>query len=403
MIAADIDTATDRVLFLQTIGRAMFAKSRIKLNLRKLYTADGHAVRELLKIARLLYDASRSADAAGGSAADGDGGAGAVALPVDAAQMRAVRDLAAEVQAVGNRLQEALLREADLARARQRAAFSTDSAVVEDQLREAVQAVHSSAAAMEAQAEGLEKERRALEAKMKKRGDELERQRQRLTAVQGVRPAYMAEHERLQGELGALFAEYLERHRNLEYLQRRLEAQEARERKEAEDDERRMRKVQAKMQREMAGVLGGNHEVDDSGFDSMESGDVDLDDDDDDSGAGGKAGGFGAGTMRRPMQPSRGAKRPGERQLLGGEGARGPVLGSLAGGGDADDSSLSGDGLSEAGGSSGGVSFGDDEQAGARGMGGLGGRADGMQLDDEFGDEGGAIYGDDSDSSDGGF
>lgn len=38
VIAADIDTASDRVLFLQTIDRTMFAKARIKLNLRKLYT-----------------------------------------------------------------------------------------------------------------------------------------------------------------------------------------------------------------------------------------------------------------------------------------------------------------------------------------------------------------------------
>merc|ERR1712194_479630 len=34
--------------------------SGIKINIRKLYQADGHAVRELLKVAQLLYDAQRS-------------------------------------------------------------------------------------------------------------------------------------------------------------------------------------------------------------------------------------------------------------------------------------------------------------------------------------------------------
>ena len=89
-----------------------------------------------------------------------------------------VRELAAEVQAVGNLLQEALLREGEMSRARARA-FATDTQVVQDQLREAVQGVRGSAHNMEAQADQMDKERRALEGKMRKRADELERQRQR--------------------------------------------------------------------------------------------------------------------------------------------------------------------------------------------------------------------------------
>jgi hypothetical protein len=41
----------------------MLTKARLKLNLRKLYAADGVAVKELLKIASLLYTATRKADA----------------------------------------------------------------------------------------------------------------------------------------------------------------------------------------------------------------------------------------------------------------------------------------------------------------------------------------------------
>lgn len=60
---------------------------------------------------------------------------------------------------------------------------------------------------------------------------------------------------------------------------------------------------QAKMQREMAGVIGGNHEVDDSGFDSMESGDIEFSAEEDSMTAGDR--GVGGDTMRRPMQPGR--------------------------------------------------------------------------------------------------
>jgi clusterin-associated protein 1 len=37
-------------------------KARIKLNLKKLYAADGYAVKELLKIASVLYKAVNLAD-----------------------------------------------------------------------------------------------------------------------------------------------------------------------------------------------------------------------------------------------------------------------------------------------------------------------------------------------------
>lgn len=57
------------------------------------------------------------------------------------------------------------------------------------------------------------------------------------------------------------------------------------------------------MQREMAGVIGGNHQVDDSGFDSMESGDIEFSAEEDSMTAGDR--GVGGDTMRRPMQPGR--------------------------------------------------------------------------------------------------
>lgn len=39
-LAGDIDTSANRILFLQTVGRTMFAKARIKLNLKVRDLAD---------------------------------------------------------------------------------------------------------------------------------------------------------------------------------------------------------------------------------------------------------------------------------------------------------------------------------------------------------------------------
>lgn len=54
----DIRTESDRIAFLQSIAEAIFRKARIRLDLQKIYAADGTAVAELLKLASLLYKAT---------------------------------------------------------------------------------------------------------------------------------------------------------------------------------------------------------------------------------------------------------------------------------------------------------------------------------------------------------
>ena len=58
-ISDEIETEDDRVNFLITIAQAMAVKAKIKLNAKRLYAADGKAVKELLKISSMLYSASR--------------------------------------------------------------------------------------------------------------------------------------------------------------------------------------------------------------------------------------------------------------------------------------------------------------------------------------------------------
>ena len=53
----DITTEADRVIFLQAIAQSMLAKARIKLNIKRLYAADAVAVKDLHKMAALLYKA----------------------------------------------------------------------------------------------------------------------------------------------------------------------------------------------------------------------------------------------------------------------------------------------------------------------------------------------------------
>ena len=48
--------------FLNNFNCFQALKAQINLNTKKLYMSDGHAVQELLKVAKLLYEASKESD-----------------------------------------------------------------------------------------------------------------------------------------------------------------------------------------------------------------------------------------------------------------------------------------------------------------------------------------------------
>merc|ERR1719473_965592 len=69
-ILEDIRTEQDRVSFLKSVAEQLLVKARVKLNLKNLYSSNGFAVRELLKVAQLLYDAHKNANAEAEDAGD---------------------------------------------------------------------------------------------------------------------------------------------------------------------------------------------------------------------------------------------------------------------------------------------------------------------------------------------
>jgi clusterin-associated protein 1 len=56
-VPSDIETEDDRVKLIRSAAQFMALKANIKLNTKRLYQADGYAIKELLKITTLLYDA----------------------------------------------------------------------------------------------------------------------------------------------------------------------------------------------------------------------------------------------------------------------------------------------------------------------------------------------------------
>lgn len=65
----------------------------------------------------------------------------------------------------------------------------------------------------------LEKDEKTLEEKIRKRQLDLERVEKRMVNLINVKPAYMDEYLRLEKELERLYSIYLEKFRNLDYLE----------------------------------------------------------------------------------------------------------------------------------------------------------------------------------------
>lgn len=59
-ISLKIDSENDRVSLIRNAAQFMALKANIKLNTKRLYQSDGYAVKELLKITSLLYEALNS-------------------------------------------------------------------------------------------------------------------------------------------------------------------------------------------------------------------------------------------------------------------------------------------------------------------------------------------------------
>uniref|UniRef100_A0A9L0RYE1 Clusterin associated protein 1 n=1 Tax=Equus caballus TaxID=9796 RepID=A0A9L0RYE1_HORSE len=232
-IPSDVETEQDRVFFIKAIAQFMATKAHIKLNTKKLYQADGYAVKELLKITSVLYNAMKTQGMEGSKIGEEDISkfkfdlgskelrTEAIARPLEINEtekvMRiAIKDILAQVQKTKDLLNNVASDEAN------------------------------------------------LEAKIEKRKLELERNRKRLQTLQSVRPAFMDEYEKTEEELQKQYDAYLEKFRNLAYLEQQLEDHHRMEQERFEEAENTLRLMQNKLKEEEKRLLksGSNDDSD---------------------------------------------------------------------------------------------------------------------------------------------
>lgn len=269
IVSDSIETEADRIEFLTKVANALATKAKIKLNTKRLYAADGVAVKELLKVASMLYSASRVNEEAKKS-----GAADSTALSSRTKDIKSARSLASEITELGARLYDFLGKEKHVKDERMRALTFLDAVssnlnstsehrYIQKSINDLISSVSEDIESMKKQCEDLEADERALDAKIKKKQAELERHEKRLKSLQTVRPAFMDEYEKLEGDLQKQYAIYLERSRNLDYLQFELESYNKSEKEKMEENDRSLKRMQKRLREEELRLLRGEQELGD--------------------------------------------------------------------------------------------------------------------------------------------
>lgn len=294
-IQYEIDQEQDRVVFIKSTVQMFASKARIKLNPKRLYQADGYAVKEMLKIASMLNKAMKIS-------ANEEEDMGTTELQSKLGNLKQAKALATEILGftdTGAKLYDSLSKEKELRDARTKALDFLDTMgngqeYIEKCVRDLMSGQDSQIEQMKEMVGKLQQSEAQLQSKIERRGAELDRAKKRLQGIASVRPEHLDErhqYEKLEAELEKFYQMYIDKFKNLDYLENQLDLWNTSEQKKREESEGALQKIQNKFQQEEYKDQrdGGDQEVNHGAMGSTRTGfnvqgALDDDDDDDDEG-----------------------------------------------------------------------------------------------------------------------
>lgn len=308
-IPTDVDTESDRIFFIKAVAQFMATKAHIKVNTKRLYQADGYAVKEMLKITSLLYNAMKTKQMALEDRVEEDNNKFKFDLGSRISDLKVARQLASEVTSKGASLYDLLGKEVDLREMRTAAiARPLEINETEKALRAAIKEVLESVEKTKDMLSNVVSDETSLDAKIEKKKQELERNRKRLQTLQSVRPAFMDEYEKIEEDLQKQYDTYVEKFKNLCFLESQLEEYHRLEQERFEEAENTLRMMQHKLREEERDLMRSSLKDEDSDMDVPEDEGSDSDMEE-----------------CRPSKP-----RPTRNGIMAGRGAR--FIGNMQGG-----------------------------------------------------------------------
>ncbi|NXA41571.1 CLUA1 protein, partial [Eudromia elegans] len=223
-IPPDVETEQDRVFFIKAVAQFMATKAHIKLNTKKLYQADGYAVKELLKVTSVLYSAMNTKGMERTEVSEEDSSKFKFDLGSKVADLKAARQLASEITSKGASLYDLLGKEVELREARTESiARPLEINEAEKMMKIAIDNILEQVQKTKDMLNNVALDEANLEARIEKRKLELEISQKRLQTLQSVRPAFMDEYEKIEEELQKQYSSYLEKFHNLSYMEQLLD------------------------------------------------------------------------------------------------------------------------------------------------------------------------------------
>uniref|UniRef100_A0A8C1E4W2 Clusterin associated protein 1 n=2 Tax=Cyprinus carpio TaxID=7962 RepID=A0A8C1E4W2_CYPCA len=278
-IPSDVDTESDRVFFIKAVAQFMATKAHVKLNLKRLYQADGYAVKEMLKITSILYNAMKTKENTDGEQNADENSKFKFDLGSKIADLKVARQLGSEITAKGAALFDLLGHEEDLRESRAAAiARPLEITETESALRAAVKDVTGIQMTKDL-LNNVSSDEASLEAKIEKKKQDLERNQKRLQTLQSVRPAFMDEYEKIEEDLQKQYQMYVEKFRNLSFLEQQLDDYHRAEQERFEEAEMAMKMRQNKLKEEEKRLMRSGARDEDSDVDipEDEGSDSDID------------------------------------------------------------------------------------------------------------------------------
>lgn len=278
-LPSDIDTEQDRVIFIRSIVQFMATKAHIKLHTKKLYQSDGYAVKEVLKVTSVLYNAMRINSSSQDSTAKEDNVSALPTFDISSklSELKMTRQLGSQITLKGAALYDLLGKEVELREKRNNVlARQLEITEVEQALRSSVRNIDEEIKKITHNIENVASNEANLEAKIEKKKVELDRNQKRLMTLQKVRPAFMDEYEKLEEELKRLYEEYIIKFRCMTYLEQQIDEYERVEQERMEERQLATKKILERMKNDdsIRSLEGSSDLVSDGD-------DIDSDDEDD--------------------------------------------------------------------------------------------------------------------------
>ncbi|XP_071878440.1 clusterin associated protein 1 [Bombus fervidus] len=263
-ISSEHNTEEERISLIRAVAEFMALKTNVKLNTKKLYQADGYAVKELLKVATLLYDAQNNSI---NNSIMSDDNFSTVSFDISnkVNELKSTRQLASQLTVTGASLFDLLGREVDLREIRNsKVARQFDITEIEMALKSVIENVHKEIDDTKKQIENVKDTEQSLDTRIERRRAELDRNQKRLQTLRKVRPAFMEEFEKLEVELRVLYDDYIKKFRYLAYLEHLYEDAAKTEQERFERRQEATRKQLEKMRAEDANfesIMEGNDSI----------------------------------------------------------------------------------------------------------------------------------------------